>query len=106
MPAEIARLPGCGRKIAELYQEWRATGRTREGGEIDEDPRLAVLALFYDIWGVGDVTARDFYNKGEGNPTAPVASAARLTRLAPAKAGETSTMWSSSAGKISRVCSR
>lgn len=106
VPAEIARLPGCGRKIAELYQEWRATGRTREAGEIDADPRLAVLALFYDTWGVGDVTARDFYRKGERNPTAPAASAARLTRLVPAKAGETSTMWSSSAGKASRVCSR
>lgn len=89
---EIARLPGCGRKIAELYQEWRTAGTTREAGEIDADPRLAVLALFYDIWGVGDVTAREFYNKGERNPTASVASTTRLTRLMPAKAGEISTM--------------
>lgn len=65
---EVARLPGCGRKIAELYQEWKDTGKTNEAGEIEADQRLSVLALFYDIWGVGDVTARDFYNKGERDP--------------------------------------
>ena len=61
-------MPGCGRKIAELYQEWKDTGKTGEAGEVDDDPRLTVLALFYDIWGVGDVTARDFYKKGERSP--------------------------------------
>lgn len=61
-------MPGCGRKIAELYQEWKDTGYTREAGEVDADPRLAALALFYGIWGVGDVTARDFFNKGGKTP--------------------------------------
>ncbi|SPN98850.1 related to DNA polymerase Tdt-N [Cephalotrichum gorgonifer] len=61
---EVAGLPGCGRKIAELYKEWKETGKTEEAGQIDRDPRLATISLFYDIWGVGDVTAREFYNKG------------------------------------------
>lgn len=65
MAPEVARLYGCGRKTADLYQEWKNTGMTKEAAEIDADPRLAVLALFYDIWGVGDVTAREFYNRGE-----------------------------------------
>jgi len=61
---EVTRLPGCGRKIAELFQQFKDTGMIDEANEIDTDPRLSVLVLFYDIWGVGDVTAREFYNKG------------------------------------------
>lgn len=62
---EVARLPGCGSKIALLFQEWRDNnGRIAEAVEDETDPRLAVLKLFYEIWGVGETTAREFYNKG------------------------------------------
>ncbi|KAK5995837.1 DNA polymerase type-X family protein pol4 [Cladobotryum mycophilum] len=63
-PRELARLPGCGAKIAELYQQWTVTGHTSETTAAATDPRLAVLRKFYGIWGVGDTTAREFYNKG------------------------------------------
>ncbi|KAK4219646.1 hypothetical protein QBC37DRAFT_409443 [Rhypophila decipiens] len=62
---EVSRLPGCGSKIALLFQEWRDNnGRIAEAVEDETDPRLAVLKLFYEIWGVGETTARDFYNRG------------------------------------------
>ncbi|KAH8715035.1 DNA polymerase type-X family protein pol4 [Beauveria bassiana] len=61
---EVSRLPGCGSKIAELYQEWHATGQTEEMRESKADPKTDVLRIFYDIWGVGDTTARHFYQKG------------------------------------------
>lgn len=63
-PHEVARLPGCGMKIALLYQEWRETGRVREVAEAESDPELTVLRLFYEIWGVAETTARQFYGKG------------------------------------------
>ncbi|KAK3308917.1 uncharacterized protein B0T15DRAFT_122748 [Chaetomium strumarium] len=61
---EVARLPGCGNKIALLFQEFRDTGQIKEAREDEADPRLAVLKLFYEIWGVAETTARDFYNRG------------------------------------------
>jgi len=61
---EVARLPGCGLKIAQLYKEFRETGELQEAKEDESDPRLAVLKQFYDIWGVGETTAREFYNRG------------------------------------------
>ncbi|KAB5563224.1 hypothetical protein GE09DRAFT_1111476 [Coniochaeta sp. 2T2.1] len=61
---EVARLPGCGMKIAHLYQEWKETGHLREVTDAESDPELAVLRLFYEIWGVAETTARHFYNKG------------------------------------------
>lgn len=61
---EIERLPGCGAKIAELYQKWRVAGHTDEIMLAEADPKLKVLKTFYNIWGVGDTTARDFYRKG------------------------------------------
>lgn len=61
---EVARLPGCGLKIAQLYQEFREHGELQEAKENESDPRLAVLKLFYEIWGVAETTAREFYNKG------------------------------------------
>ncbi|KAK4059823.1 hypothetical protein Purlil1_14325 [Purpureocillium lilacinum] len=64
VPQEIERLPGCGAKFAGLYGEWRQTGQTKETADAALDPRLTVLKLFYDIWGVGDTTAREFYRKG------------------------------------------
>ncbi|KZL83455.1 dna polymerase beta protein [Colletotrichum incanum] len=63
-PQEVARLPGCGVKIAELWHEWKEAGRLREADEAQVDPKLSVIQTFYDIWGVGDATARDFYNRG------------------------------------------
>lgn len=63
--SDVARLPGCGHKIAELYQEWVETGRLTETADAASDPRMAVLRLFYEIWGVGDTTAREFHKKGE-----------------------------------------
>lgn len=35
-----------------------------EVAEAEMNERLSILKLFYDIWGVGDTTARDFYAKG------------------------------------------
>ncbi|TDZ29575.1 DNA polymerase lambda [Colletotrichum spinosum] len=64
MDPEITRLPGCGSKVAELWHEWKESDRLREVDEAHADPKLSVLQAFYDIWGVGDATARDFYNKG------------------------------------------
>lgn len=63
-PQEVARLPGCGMKIALLFQEWKETGRLREVMDAESDPELSILRLFYEIWGVGETTARQFYNKG------------------------------------------
>ncbi|KZL67740.1 DNA polymerase beta [Colletotrichum tofieldiae] len=63
-PQEIARLPGCGVKIAELWHEWKEAGRLREADEAQADSKFLVIQTFYDIWGVGDATARDFYNRG------------------------------------------
>ncbi|KAH6890013.1 hypothetical protein B0T10DRAFT_45258 [Thelonectria olida] len=61
---EVARLPGCGAKIAELHQQWKETGSLSEIRKADSDAMVSVLQLFYDIWGVGDTTAREFYRKG------------------------------------------
>lgn len=63
-PAEVARLPGCGNKIATLYQQWKANGYLEEVEEAKKDPKMSALKLFYNIWGVADTTAREFYKKG------------------------------------------
>ncbi|KAI1436042.1 Nucleotidyltransferase [Xylaria sp. CBS 124048] len=62
--AEIARLRGCGPKIVELYRQWKANGYLDDVREAASDPRIQVLLLFYDIWGVGAKTANEFYNRG------------------------------------------
>ena len=62
--SEVARLPGCGNKIALLFQEFKDTNQIQEARRDASDPRLATLKLFYEIWGVGETTARDFYNRG------------------------------------------
>ncbi|KAI0854364.1 Nucleotidyltransferase [Daldinia vernicosa] len=62
--AEVAKLPGCGDKIATLYQQWKANGYLEEVEEAKKDPKMTALQLFYNIWGVADTTAREFYNKG------------------------------------------
>jgi DNA polymerase IV len=61
---EVARLPGCGTKIALLYQEYKDTGQLSEVTEADSDPRISVLKVFYEIWGVAETTAREFHNRG------------------------------------------
>lgn len=64
VPTEVARLPGCGDKLAQLFEEFNKTGQIAEAREDESDPKLAVLKLFYDIWGVAETTARTFYNRG------------------------------------------
>ncbi|GFP59806.1 DNA polymerase type-X family protein pol4 [Trichoderma asperellum] len=61
---QIERLPGCGAKIAKLYQQWATDGCTEETKAAAADTELTVLRKFYDIWGVADVTARHFFKKG------------------------------------------
>ncbi|KAF4451920.1 DNA polymerase IV [Fusarium austroafricanum] len=63
-PQEVARLPGCGDRIAELWHHWKEAGESVEVREANADPKITVLKLFYNIWGVGAVTAREFYQKG------------------------------------------
>jgi DNA polymerase IV len=64
-PREILSLPGCDAKIANLFVEWKNTGTIQAVQAIEADADLAVLRLFYNIWGVGASTAREwFYDKG------------------------------------------
>ncbi|KAI2471848.1 Nucleotidyltransferase [Annulohypoxylon bovei var. microspora] len=63
-PAEVARLPGCSDKIAELYRQWKANGRLKEVEEAKADPKMSVLQEFYGIWGVAATTSQEFYKKG------------------------------------------
>lgn len=58
---EILLLPGCDQKIATLFHEFHTTGRIRAVDDLEADPTLSVLRLFYEIWGVGATTARQFY---------------------------------------------
>ena len=63
---EILALPGCDHKIAHLFHEYAANhGEIRAVAELDSDEALSTLRGFYDIWGVGAITARDlYYDKG------------------------------------------
>jgi len=63
-PHEVHALPGCGEKISKLYQEWRETGHLQELDILEADPMLHTLKLFYDIYGVAAITAREFYHRG------------------------------------------
>lgn len=59
---EILSIPGCDQKTAQLFHEWQeSNGNLQAIVDIDGDPVLQVLNLFYDIWGVGATTAREFY---------------------------------------------
>ncbi|OQD90743.1 hypothetical protein PENANT_c001G11377 [Penicillium antarcticum] len=69
-PSEILALPGCDIKIANLFTQWQQHGgceHTDDDGNVaaadalDSDPVLRVLNSFYQIWGVGAKTAREFY---------------------------------------------
>ncbi|KAL8288790.1 hypothetical protein RB597_000732 [Gaeumannomyces tritici] len=64
-PEEVDRLPNCGPKFAVLFQEFqRQGGVIREAQEAELDPKLSVIKNFYDVWGVGDVTAKKWYDNG------------------------------------------
>lgn len=59
---EILALPGCDTKIAHLFREWKANdGRIQAVIDVENDEALKILGLFYEIWGVGAKTAREFY---------------------------------------------
>jgi DNA polymerase IV len=60
-PKEILRLPGCDVKVANLWIEYKNTGTLAAADEVDTEETLQILKSFYDIWGVGEKTARDFY---------------------------------------------
>lgn len=60
--AEILALPSCDQKIAHLFHEYQTSnGKLQAVADIEADPALKVLREFYEIWGVGAKTARDFY---------------------------------------------
>ncbi|KAI0407337.1 hypothetical protein F4802DRAFT_17997 [Xylaria palmicola] len=63
-PSEVARLPGCGPKIVELYKQWNDHGYLDDVQTAASNPKMKVLLLFYEIWGVGAKTANEFYNRG------------------------------------------
>lgn len=72
-PSEILALPGCNAKIAELFSQFQQHGgcnHTDDDGNVaaadalETDPMLRVLNSFYQIWGVGAKTAREFYQRG------------------------------------------
>ena len=59
---EILALPGCDQKVAHLFHEWQTSGgKIRAVIDIEADKVLTVLRHFYDIWGVGAITARQWY---------------------------------------------
>nr|POE62248.1 dna polymerase type-x family protein pol4 [Quercus suber] len=60
-PLEIIALPGCDRKVANLFVEWTNTGKLKAVDDIEADADLRILHLFYNIWGVGATTARELY---------------------------------------------
>lgn len=62
--AEVARIPGCGPKIVELFRQWKENGSLQDVEEAASNPKTKVLLLFYNIWGVGAKTANEFYNRG------------------------------------------
>jgi DNA polymerase IV len=60
-PREILRLPGCDIKVSNLWVEWKNTGKIQAVEDFENDEAMKVLRTFYDIWGVGAKTARQFY---------------------------------------------
>ncbi|KAK0878436.1 hypothetical protein LTR87_007704 [Friedmanniomyces endolithicus] len=60
-PREILALPGCDAKIANLFVEYSNTGKIQAVEDLEADEDMKVLRLFYEIWGVGAMTAREFY---------------------------------------------
>lgn len=66
-PREIAQLPGCDEKTAVLFVEWKNTGKIQAVEDYENDEAMKVLRSFYDIWGVGAKTARQFYYNNNWN---------------------------------------
>ena len=64
MRREVLALPGCDTKIASLWREFRDTGSVRAAREAEGDEKMRGLKTFYDIWGVGATSAREFWNRG------------------------------------------
>lgn len=62
-PKEIIRLPGCDEKIANLFHQFLNTGTVDEVLDFENNPRMQVLKTFYNIWGVADITAREFHDQ-------------------------------------------
>jgi DNA polymerase IV len=60
---EILHLPGCDAKIANLWVEHANYGKIEEAEKAENDDELKVQRLFYNIWGVGATTAREFYKE-------------------------------------------
>ncbi|KAL4785501.1 high-affinity nickel-transport protein-domain-containing protein [Aspergillus varians] len=62
-PSQVLSLPGCDHKIANLFAEFQSTpdGTLAAASALTQDPDLATLHHFTNIWGVGPKTARDFY---------------------------------------------
>jgi DNA polymerase IV len=58
---EILALPGCDQKITQLFHEYKTTNHLQAVQDLEADPALTVLREFYEIWGVGAKTAREFY---------------------------------------------
>lgn len=60
---EVLALPGCDHKIVSLFHEFQNSheNRIQAVSDFDADPIMSVLRLFYEIWGVGAKTARQFY---------------------------------------------
>ncbi len=59
---EVLALPGCDQKIAHLFHGFKTNdGHIQAVADIEADPALTALREFYEIWGVGAVTAREFY---------------------------------------------
>ncbi|KAL1301561.1 hypothetical protein AAFC00_005798 [Neodothiora populina] len=64
-PREILLIPGCDIKIANLYIEFVNSGRIKAADDAEHNEELQILRLFYNIWGVGAFTAREFfYDRG------------------------------------------
>lgn len=64
-PSEIIRLLGCDQKIAHCFHQYQNHDIIDEARDFEHDPRMKILRLFHNIWGVGSVTAREFYDKYE-----------------------------------------
>ena len=60
-PREILTIPGCEVKIANLFVEYKNSGTLKAVEDINNSEDLQILKLFYEIWGVGATTAREFY---------------------------------------------
>ena len=59
---EILALPGCDQKIAHLFHEYQTSnGQIQAVIDFEADPAMKILREFYEIWGVGAHTARQFY---------------------------------------------